>query len=101
MRKENLPPDNRNIRESARGAYMKSKSIRAAVVSAFVFVSPVLTFAASQPKVRMAGKSETQNAGDVTRAVQQGKGSGLTRRYDVALPTSAGHVNHADSAFRR
>ncbi len=80
---------------------MKSKSIRAAVLSAFVLISPALTFAANQPKVRMAGKSEMQNAGDVTRAVQQGKGSGLTRRYDVALPASAGHVHHDDSAFRR
>jgi hypothetical protein len=56
----------------------------------------------------MASKSETQSAGDITRAVQQGKGSGLTRN-DVALPasdgrvtaTGAAHVNHADSAFRR
>jgi hypothetical protein len=87
---------------------MNSKSMRVAVLSAFVLTSPGLIFAASQPRVRMASKSETQSAGDITRAVQQGKGSGLTRN-DVALPasdgrvtaTGAAHVNHADSAFRR
>jgi hypothetical protein len=62
---------------------MKSRSMRVALLSAFVLTSPLLTFAGGQPaKVRMPSK-ETQNPAGVTQAVPQGKGTGISRNQGV------------------
>lgn len=63
---------------------MKLQTIRTAVFSALVLVSPSLTFAGNQSTgMRVPSKSEMQNRDGVTRAVQQGKGNGMTRNQGV------------------
>ena len=58
---------------------MKSRSIRVALLSAVVLASPLLTFAGGQPaKMRWVSKEEAQDRTGITRAVEQGKGAGLT-----------------------
>jgi hypothetical protein len=83
---------------------MRSRFIRVAVLSAFALTSPLLIFAAGQPKVRMISQNELPRPDGATRAVQQGKGSGMSRN-DVAIPASADRLqtapNRADSAFRK
>ena len=61
---------------------MKSQIIKAALVSAFVLASPVLSFAGGQP-AKMHKNYTSQDRTGVTRAVQQGKGSGLSRNQGV------------------
>jgi hypothetical protein len=60
---------------------MKYQIIKATLVSAFVLASPMLSFAGGQPA--KMHKNDTQDRTGVTRAVQQGKGSGLTRNEGV------------------
>jgi hypothetical protein len=82
---------------------MKSRSIRVALLSAFVLTSPVLTFAAGQPKLRVPSKSETQDLSGATRALQQGKGAGMSR-IQVATPGPNAdrlRANWGDSALRK
>jgi hypothetical protein len=83
---------------------MKSRSVKVAVLSAFVLTSPLLVFAAGQPKVRPLGRSEVQQPDGVTRAVQQGKGAGMTRNR-VAIPANSNRLQTApnpdDTAFRK
>lgn len=63
---------------------MKFQSIRTAVLSTLVLACPSLTFAANQSTgMHVPSKSEMQNRDGVTRAVQQGKGSGMTRTQGV------------------
>jgi len=83
---------------------MKSRSIRIAVLSAGIVTSPMLSFAAGQPKLHMPGKSEAQDLSGASRPVQQGKGSGVTR-YQSNPRTSeisaAARPNRSDSAYRK
>jgi Protein of unknown function (DUF2756) len=63
---------------------MKFQSIRTAVLSTLVLASPALTLAANQSTgMHVPSQSEMQNRDGVTRAVQQGKGSGMTRSQGV------------------
>lgn len=96
---------------------MKSPSIKSAALSAFVLLSPLLAFAGGQPaKVRMSNPSETADRTGITRALQQGKGSGTMRqeyrgnayRSETAenAPllkdnSAVRRVNLGDSAFRK
>jgi len=62
---------------------MNLRSIRTAVLSTLVLASP-LAFAGSQSTgMHVPGQSELQNRDGVTQAVQQGKGSGVTRNTEV------------------
>jgi hypothetical protein len=83
---------------------MKSQSIRVAVFSAFVLTSPLLIFAAGQPKLHTPGKSAIQDLSAAPRAVQQGKGGGMSRKQEV-LPapaeSAAARPNSGDTAFRK
>jgi hypothetical protein len=98
---------------------MKFQSFRVAVLTASILVSPMLSFAGSQPKLRPEPtQSEKQDRTGITRAVQQGKGTGMTRN-DVYLNANANrlqtpedsqglrdqsglaHPNWTDAAFRK
>jgi hypothetical protein len=84
---------------------MKFRSFRVAVLSAFVLTSPLLSFAAGQPKLHMPSKTDGQNVVGATPAVQQGKGSG-TMRSQVAIPSNsrplgAPGARQNDSAYRK
>jgi hypothetical protein len=50
-----------------------------ALILAGVLTSPLLTLGSSRPPVRAPKNSEVEAQEGVTRAVQQGKGSGMTR----------------------
>jgi hypothetical protein len=87
---------------------MKSRSFRVAALAAFILTSPLLIFAAGQPKLHMLSKSEMQDLSGATRAVQQGKGTGMTRNTltsQPVLPThdesAAERLGPSDSAFRK
>jgi hypothetical protein len=87
---------------------MKSRFIRAAVLSALALTSPVLIFAAGQPKLHMLSKSQMQDLSGAAPAVHQGKGAGLSRNSSAAkeLPafedlSYAARLNHSDTAFRK
>ena len=63
---------------------MKSRSIKMVLLSAFALMSPLLTFAGDQPgQMHRYSKSEIENRDGVTRAVQQGKGAGVSRNQLV------------------
>jgi hypothetical protein len=57
---------------------MKSQFVRMALLSAVVLTSPLLTFAGSQPKMHQYSKEEAQDRTGITRAIQQGKGTGMS-----------------------
>jgi hypothetical protein len=97
---------------------MKSRSIRVALLSAFVLVSPLPTFAGGQHLVRMPRKGEIQDRADMTPAVQQGKGGGMSRsqvvlranayrlqteedRPALRNQSSTAGPNRGDTAFRK
>jgi hypothetical protein len=97
---------------------MKLRSIRMAVLFSLVLASPSLTFAGNQSTgMRVPSKSEMQNREGVARAVQQGKGSGMTRSQGVRAnayrsqtagespavsdKSAAMSSNLGDTAFRR
>ncbi len=98
---------------------MKSRFIRVAVLSALSLASPVLIFAAGQPKLHMLSTSQMQDLSGATPAVHQGKGAGLSRNYtevprtsDFHLatakelpapedPSYAARLNYSDTAFRK
>ena len=80
---------------------MKPQFSRVAVLTALALTSPLLSLAASQPaKVHVVSKSEMQNRADVTRAVQPGKGSVVTRA-SAPVPPSPARTNSSDAAFRK
>jgi hypothetical protein len=82
---------------------MKSRSIRVALLSAFVLTSPSLIFAGSQPKLHMLSESEAQDLSGSSRAVQQGKGAGMSRNQ-AAIPANTDRSQTTaarDSAFRK
>jgi hypothetical protein len=97
---------------------MKSQLIRVATLSALVLASSVLTFAAGQPKLHRYSKGQEQDRTGITQAVQQGKGSGMTRNQPslsanayrvqtaqdgaaVRDESGAVHSNIGDVAFRK
>ena len=97
---------------------MTLQTIRTAVLSALVLASAALTFAANQSTgMHVPSKSEMQSRDGVTRAVQQGKGSGITRNQGVRAnayrsltagessaivdKSSAGRSRFSDIAFRK
>jgi hypothetical protein len=84
---------------------MKSRFIRVAVLSALSLTSPVLIFAAGQPKLHMLSKSQMQDLSGATPALHQGKGAGLSRNYfELPAPENlsyAARLNHSDTAFRK
>jgi hypothetical protein len=81
---------------------MKSQFIRVAVLSALSLTSPVLIFAAGQPKLHSLDKSETQDLSGATPAVQQGKGAGLSRNSHLATSKELpARLNQSDIAFRK
>jgi hypothetical protein len=94
---------------------MKSRFSRMAVLTALVLTSPLLSLAGGQPNVRTVSKSEMQDRTGITRAVQQGKGSGMTRNqrvqanaYRLQTPadsatakSSAARTNWSDPAFHK
>ena len=55
---------------------MKSKSVKAMLLSAFVIASPLLTFA-GEPAAPPSGKDQAQDH-VIGRALQQGKGTGMS-----------------------
>jgi len=63
---------------------MKFRSFRVAALSALVLTGPLLTFAAGQPKLHRLDKSEMQDLSGAPPAVQQGKGTGITRSQMVS-----------------
>ena len=67
---------------------MKSQTVRVVLLSTFVLASPMLSFAADQHLVRVPTKEEMQDHSDMTRAVQPGKGAGVTRSEGVSVNAS-------------
>ena len=98
---------------------MKLRSIRMMMLSTFALASASLTFAGDQPgKMHMLSKSQMQDRTGMTRAVQYGKGTGMTRSQVVlrwnayrsetaedsaALKdnSSAARPNRSDSVLRK
>jgi hypothetical protein len=96
-----------------------SRSIKVALLSAFALMSPFLTFAGDQPgQMHRYSNSEIENRDGVTRAVQQGKGAGVSRNqlvlrgnaYRSETPEESSALrndsdvagpNWGDSAFRK
>ena len=97
---------------------MKSRSFRLALLSAIALTTPLLPFAGSQPAV--VGNYTNRETLDArpTQAVQQGKGSGMSRNQTVIRANAwrsqteedslklrekpaATHINWGDSAFRK
>jgi|HubBroStandDraft_1064217.scaffolds.fasta_scaffold219959_2 hypothetical protein len=79
---------------------MKSRFNKVAVLTALVLTSPFIGFAGTQPKVWTLSKSEMKNHADATRAVQKGKGTGMTRQNGT-VKSSPARTNWSDPAFRK
>jgi hypothetical protein len=62
---------------------MKSRFVRAALLSAFVLVTPLLTLAGGQPKIWPLSKEAAQDRTGITRSINQGKGAGMTLSQGV------------------
>jgi hypothetical protein len=96
---------------------MKLRTIRMVVLSSLVLATPSLTLAGGPDHYRMLSKSEMKDLTGATRAVQQGKGSGLSRNQVIqanayraqtaqenpAAADNSGttHSNRSDTAFRK
>jgi hypothetical protein len=80
---------------------MKSASVRVALLT-IALASPALLLAGGQPaKVRMVTKAELQYR-TAARAVNQGKGSGISRRQDVvSVSPAVRHIKINDTAFTK
>ena len=76
---------------------MKSRSTRVAWLSAFMLGSPLLTFAASPRPIHVPTKDEIQDRTRITRAVQQGKGGGMSRN-EVVLRANAYRLQTAEES---
>jgi hypothetical protein len=61
---------------------MKSTSIKVMLLSAFAMASPLLTFAGDRA-VPPSGKDHAQDQIEISRALQQGKGSGMSLSQGV------------------
>jgi hypothetical protein len=73
---------------------MKSTSIRVMLLSAFVIASPLLTFAGDRA-VPPSGKDHLQDRTEIGRALQQGKGTGMSLSR-VVIHANASRVQKAD-----
>jgi hypothetical protein len=96
---------------------MKSRSIRMTLLSGLLLTSPMLSFAAGQHLVRVPTKEEMQDHAGITRAVQQGKGTGMSHNQGVQVNASreqtaaesqvakdkpsTGNPNWGDAALRK
>ncbi len=94
---------------------MKSQFVRVALLSAVVLTSPLLMFAGGQPaKMHKYTKEDAQDRTGVTRAIQQGKGGGMSlsdrtiraNAYREQSPVPAvhrvpGQVKPGDPAFTK
>jgi|HubBroStandDraft_4_1064222.scaffolds.fasta_scaffold778035_2 hypothetical protein len=96
---------------------MKSQFVRVGLLSALMLTGPLLSFAGDSHVIRVPSNVEKRDRSGITRAVQQGKGSGTTRNEGVSAnayreqtpaekqvvkekPVAA-HVNWGDPAFHR
>jgi hypothetical protein len=77
---------------------MKSQSVRLALLSAVVLVTPLLTFAGGQPKIWPVSKAEAQDRTGITRSVNQGKGAGMTRSEGVIRANAYREQTAADQS---
>jgi len=73
---------------------MKSISVKAMLLSAFVLASPLLTFAGERG-APPSGKGHAQDSFEITRTVQQGKATGLSLSQTV-IRANANRVQTAD-----
>jgi len=97
---------------------MKSRSIKIALLSAVAVANPFFLAAGTKPvKASVPETGRPENTAVVTRALQQGKGSGLTRAQGIQAnawreqtpadsaalngPSAPAHPNYSDSAFRK
>jgi hypothetical protein len=94
---------------------MKSQLVRVALLSAVVLASPLLTLAGGQPaKMHRYSKEDVQDRTGITRAIQQGKGTGMSlsdrtiranayREQTPVAPaqTVAAHAKSGDTAFTK
>jgi hypothetical protein len=76
---------------------MKLPSTKVVLLPALVLTSALLAVAASQPKLHMLSKAEMQDLTGATRAVQQGKGGGISRNQ-LALSGNAYRSQTADES---
>lgn len=74
---------------------MKLQTIRTAVIGACVLASPVLSLAGQPAKVGIVTKAQAPDPANVTKAVQFGKGTGMTRK-DETLSGNAYRSQTAD-----
>ena len=77
---------------------MKVRVIRMSVLSTLVLGSTVLAFADDQTRIYPADKSQTQDRSGITRAVQYGKGTGVTRNERVLRGNAYREQTAQDSA---
>ena len=77
---------------------MKSKSIRVAALPALILAGAALTFAAGPGRVFPRNTGELQDHAGVTQAVQQGKGTVLTRNEKAFAANAYREQTAQDSA---
>jgi hypothetical protein len=85
---------------------MNSRFIGLAVLSACILTSPLRSVAAGQPaRLRAAEKTGARKNADATRALQQGKGTGMSLNRVVNRPdtghSAAVRANAGNPAFTR
>jgi hypothetical protein len=83
---------------------MKTTSIKTTLLAFCILASPLLTFAGQQPRILAPAHADTRDLTSVTRAVKQGKGTGLTRRSNTSPDASSAAStasNRGDSAFHK
>jgi hypothetical protein len=73
---------------------MKSTPIKGMLLSAFVMTSSLLAFAGDRA-APPSGKGNAQDGIEITRAVQQGKGTGMSLSQ-VVIHSNANRVQTAD-----
>jgi len=92
---------------------MKPRSVKIALLAALALTNPLLTFAGEQP-AKERNTTSTEDLSGTSRAVPQGKGTGVTRPQEVpadayraekaedaTAKTPAVRPNPGDSAFRK
>ncbi len=80
---------------------MKSRSIRVAALPALILASAALTFAAGPGRVFPRNAGELQDHSGVSQAVQQGKGTMLTRNEKAFTANAYREQTAQDSAKLR
>ncbi len=79
---------------------MKTTSIKTTLLAFCILASPLVAFAGQQPRILAPAQTDTRDLTGITRAVKQGKGTGMTRRSG-ASPAASTASNRGDSAFHR